>query len=40
MKLEPGEAERIAAYLQRVIPRGTAEADELHALVKRLEGGR
>lgn len=40
VKLREGEAARIAAYLQRVVPRGQAEADELHALIKRLEGGR
>lgn len=40
VKLEPGEAARIAAFLARVVPHGPKEADELHAIIKRLQGGR
>ena len=38
MKLRDGEAQRIADYLQRVVPKGPQEHAELFALIKRLRG--
>jgi hypothetical protein len=40
IKLRAGEAERIAAYLARVVPKSLDEQAELLAFVKRLQGGR
>ena len=37
VKLKPAEAQRIADYLQRVVP-AQKEAAELEALIKRLRG--
>lgn len=38
VKLKEAEAHRIADYLERVVPKGTNEAAELLALMKRLRG--
>lgn len=40
IKLKEPEAARVAALLSRVVPKSEAEAAELLAYIKRLQGGR
>jgi len=36
VKLTVGEVRQTVAFLGRVVPMGQAEADQLHALIKRM----